>query len=604
MNRRPLWKHALVALALLAAGFYALPSVYPDSPVVQVRGAGREVDSATVAAVAKALSQAEISASVELKDGIVQARFADGESQIAGRRAIENTLGRGYVAALNTATTAPQWLEIAGASPIALGLDLRGGVHFLLQVDVDFAEQKYLDGLAAAVREKLRADKVRYRSVKRERKRLAITLRDSSSKAKANESLVEFAADLQPLESEVDSPILLLEITEEARDELAELALNQNLETLRNRVDELGVAEPVIARQGKDRIVAQLPGVQDTARAKAILGRTAALELRGVDERASRSSAAIAAARKRPPANAELFESRDGEPLLLERKIVVTGEYITDARPGFDNEGNPAVHLSLNAAGANDIKRYTRNRVGEQLAILLIEKDFSEIISAPVIREELHANFIIHGSMTSAEANELSLLLRAGSLAAPLEIIEERTVGPSLGADNIRRGLNSVTGGFIAVAFFIAIYYAVFGGVSVASLLANLICLTAMLAALRATLTLPGLAGFALTLGMAIDANVLINERVREELNSGRTPLLAIDAGYARAFATILDANVTTLIAGLALFAFGSGPVRGFAVVLCLGLLTSMFSAITVSRGLVDLIYFRRRVRPSTISIG
>ena len=262
------------------------------------------------------------------------------------------------------------------------------------------------------------------------------------------------------------------------------------------------------------------------------------------------------------------------------------------------------MHLSLNAAGANDIKRYTRNRVGEQLAILLIEKDFSEIISAPVIREELHANFIIHGSMTSAEANELSLLLRAGSLAAPLEIIEERTVGPSLGADNIRRGLNSVTGGFIAVAFFIAIYYAVFGGVSVASLLANLICLTAMLAALRATLTLPGLAGFALTLGMAIDANVLINERVREELKSGRTPLLAIDAGYARAFATILDANVTTLIAGLALFAFGSGPVRGFAVVLCLGLLTSMFSAITVSRGLVDLIYFRRRVRPSTISIG
>ena len=388
-----------------------------------------------------------------------------------------------------------------------------------------------------------------------------------------------------------------------ARDEIIDLTMQQNLQTLRNRVDELGVAEPVITRQGSDRIAVQLPGVQDTAQAKKVLGRTAALELRGVDESKTASRVMIRrAVRGRAPAGTELYYERDGTPLLLERIPVITGENITDARPGYDQNNQPAVHIALDAAGGEKMKRYTRPRVGQQLAILLRDRNSAEVISAPVINEELYVNFLIHGRMSAAEAAELSLLLRSGALAAPLEIVEERTVGPSLGADNIRRGVNSVIGGFTAIALFIAAYYAMFGIISVAALLMNLLLLTALLALAGATLTLPGLAGFALTLGMAIDANVLINERIREEVASGKSALMAVRAGYGRAFSTILDSNLTTLIAGAALFAFGSGPVRGFAVVLCFGILTSMFSAVQGSRALVNI--FSERRRATRLSLG
>ena len=395
---------------------------------------------------------------------------------------------------------------------------------------------------------------------------------------------------------------MVFSLSDNAADEILDLTMQQNLQTLRNRVDELGVAEPVITRQGKDRIAVQLPGVQDTAQAKEVLGRTAALELRAVDDK-SNSRAAIRRAKKgRPPAGTELFYQRDGEPLLLKEEIVISGENISDARPSFDNNNRPAVHIALDSVGANKIKAHTRPRIGKRLAILLRDKNTAEVISAPVIQQELYANFIIHGRMDSREAAELSLLLRAGALAAPLEIVEERTVGPSLGADNIKRGISSVIGGFAAIALFIILYYSVFGLISVTALLGNLLLLTALLGGIGATLTLPGLAGFALTLGMAIDANVLINERIREEIDAGKSPLTAIDAGYGRAFTTILDSNLTTLIAGLALFAFGSGPVRGFAVVLCLGILTSMFSSIQTSRSMVNLAY--ERGRPQRLSLG
>ena len=598
MSRFPLWKYALVVVLILASSVYALPSAYSKSPVIQVRaGSGATVTAETLDAVRNALKEADLAAeSVALSDNLVEAVFANSETQVVARSIIADALGSRYVAAYNTKTDAPQWLDALGAKPLALGLDLRGGVYFLLQVDIDFAVQKRLQGIAGE-----------------------LETRQKGVRASVEDGvlIVEFA-DIAAAESGLDLiterfPNLLLpdsaatrmqfELSDAARDEIIDLTMRQNLQTLRNRVDELGVAEPVITRQGEDRIAAQLPGVQDTARAKKVLGRTAALELRGVDEHKSASRAIIRRAEQgRNPPGGELFYQRDGTPLILTKNPVITGENITDARPGYDQNNRPAVQIALDAAGGEKMKRHTRPRVGKQLAILLRDRESAEIISAPVINEELYVNFQIHGRMSAAEAAELSLLLRSGSLAAPLEIVEERTVGPSLGADNIRRGINSVIGGFAAIAVFIAAYYAAFGVISVAALLANLLLLTALLAAANATLTLPGLAGFALTLGMAIDANVLINERIREETDAGRSPATAIHTGYGRAFSTILDANVTTLIAGVALFLFGSGPVRGFAVVLCFGILTSMFSAVQGSRALVNLSFERRRAKK--LSLG
>ncbi len=592
----------LVAVAVIAAALYAMPSFYAKSPTVQVRSAksSSPADIKTLRAVRSALRKAEINAdSIALEGGVVQAVFADSDSQIAARSAVAAALGRDFVVALNADTKAPKWLENIGASPLALGLDLRGGVYFLLQADLEFASQKRLRGILGELRADMR--NIAVRSIAVQGDAIVLETEDVAAAEAALEIIERTAPDLQtPSDA---ATVMRFMLSDAAIDEIVDLTMEQNLQTLRNRVNELGVAEPVITRQGRDRVAVQLPGVQDTAQAKAVLGRTAALELRGVDEQKSASTSLMRRAKSgRAPAGTELFANRDGGDLLLEADVVVSGENITDARPGFDNNNRPAVHISLDSEGAENIKRYTRPRVGQRLAILLRDRDTAEIISAPVVQQELYANFIIHGRMSSAEAAELSLLLRAGALAAPLEIVEERTIGPSLGADNIRRGVNSVIGGFIAIAIFIIFYYAAFGFISVTALLANVMLLTAFLGGVGATLTLPGLAGFALTLGMAIDANVLINERIREETDAGKTPNAAIDTGYGRAWTTILDSNLTTLIAGLALFAFGSGPVRGFAVVLCFGILTSMFSAIQASRSLVNVAYERGKGRK--LSLG
>ncbi|MGU9952217.1 MAG: protein translocase subunit SecD [Gammaproteobacteria bacterium WSBS_2016_MAG_OTU1] len=601
MTKFPLWKHGLVVLLVTIGAIYSLPSAYSKSPVIQIRaeGARAKVDANALESVRSALQKQNfVPSSLVMSGNIIEAVFEDSEAQIAARAIIAEALGTGYVVAYNTVSNSPAWLRALGAKPLALGLDLRGGVYFLLQVDVDFAVQKRLQGIVGE---------------------LGSSIPEAEIEAVGNFIVAEIA-DLAVAESVIDEIIerfptlqrpddlslkLRFELSSAAVDEITDLTMQQNLQTLRNRVDELGVAEPVITRQGRDRIAVQLPGVQDTAQAKKVLGRTAALELRGVDGRKSASAVMIRRAEKgRLPRNVELFYQQDGTPLIVEKTPVITGENITDARPGYDQNNQAAVNIGLDAAGGDRMKRHTRSRVGQQLAILLRDKDRSEIISAPVINEELYINFQIHGRMNAAEAAELSLLLRSGALAAPLEIVEERTVGPSLGADNIRRGINSVIGGFIAIALFIALYYASFGVISVVALLGNLLMLTALLAMANATLTLPGLAGFALTLGMAIDANVLINERIREEIAAGKSAMGAIQTGYSRAFTTIIDSNVTTLIAGLALFAFGSGPVRGFAVVLCFGILTSMFSAIQGSRSLVNAAFERRQTKKLRIGLS
>ena len=608
--RFPAWKHALVWALVALGAFYALPSAYPKSPVVQARAAaaGQDADKTTLREVQNALRAANLQTrSLKLENGVVEAKFGDGDSQIAAQAAISSALGDDFVVALNTASDAPAWMSAFGADPLALGLDLRGGVYFLLRVDAEFAVNRRLNGLAGsedftAMLRQFGANA----SVQGEV--IIINLQTRNDYDAVLDAAIEEFPQLEEKDksgdAENDDLILHLGLTPSERADLVDLTMEQNLQTLRNRVDELGVAEPVITRQGSERIAVQLPGVQDTARAKSVLGRTAALELRGVDENKSASRSLIRRAeRGRPPLGTELYKSRQGESLLVSKNVVITGDNITDARPSYDEQNRPAVHLSLDIPGAEKMKRHTRPRIGERLAIILIDRDNAEIVSAPVVQQELYANFIIHGRMNTREATELALLLRAGALAAPLEIIEERSVGPSLGADNIKSGINSVIGGFIGVALFIAAYYALFGLISVTALLANLFLLTALLGAVGATLTLPGLAGFALTLGMAIDANVLINERVREETDRGKSPLSAISAGYDRAITTILDSNITTLIAGLALFAFGSGPVRGFAVVLCFGLLTSMFSAVQGSRAMVNMVC-ERRERPPPLSLG
>ena len=605
MRRYPPWKIALVAVALLLAAIYALPSAYPNLPSLEARArSGVTIDGLKVKAE-RALSGANLEpVRISEEGGLVFASFTNAEAQIEARQLVQDALGPDAIVALSLRSSAPDWLFELGAQPIALGLDLRGGVHFLLEVDLDFAVERFITTTEDTIKRALREARIRH-SISVDGETIRIVPDDQGQQdevidviARTEPRLALTAREDGALDA-VLSPIAQIQVTD--------LAVGQNVETLRRRVDEIGVSEPVIARQGSSRIVVQLPGIQDTARAKGILGRRAALELRGVDERASASASTMSrAAAGSAPAGTELlpFSAGDGE-ILVEERIVLTGENIVDASYGSDEAGRPAVHLSLDPLGASKIKAYTRERINEQLAIVLIDRDRTEVISAPRIDSELHARFLIHGGgMDPEEANELALLLRSGSLATPIEIVEERTIGPSLGADNIRYGLGAVTGGFILVAVLIAVYYGVFGVISVCALLANLLCLTALLAVLNAGLTLPGLAGFALTLGMAIDANVLINERIREELAGGQSPGLAIEAGYARAFSTILDANITTLIAGLALFALGSGPVRGFAVVLCLGIATSMFTAVVVSRAIAATVYGGRKGRLKKISIG
>ena len=606
MNRFPLWKYALIALCVAVAGLYTLPNFFGESPAVQISSARAtvKVDPALLGRIEQALTKANISFGGALLDpNSVRIRFTDTDTQLKAKDAIDLALNPDranpvYVVALNLLPASPSWLSAIRALPMYLGLDLRGGVHFLLQVDMQAALTKRLESIAGDMRTQLRDKSIRHGGIAREGSTLRVRFREAAARDKARELLTGAIPDLAYTERQDGEDLLLVAtLRPEAQKRTQEYALKQNITTLHNRINELGVAEPVIQQQGADRVVVQLPGVQDTAKAKDILGRTATLEIRMVDEERMRPDVLEAAARGELPLGAEFYVERNGAPLLLKKQVVLTGDRLTDAQPGFDSQTQePAVHLTLDGPGARIFKDVTRESVGKRMAILQIEKGRGEVITAPVIRTEIAGGRVqISGRMTTTEANDIALLLRAGSLAAPMEIIEERTVGPSLGRDNIDKGFNSTQWGFLAIVVFMSVYYSLFGVISSVALGVNLLLLIALLSMLQATLTLAGIAAIALTLGMAIDANVLINERIREEIRGGATPQAAIAAGYERAWGTILDSNITTLIAGLALLIFGSGPVRGFAVVHCLGILTSIFSSVVVSRAIVNLSYGHSR---------
>jgi preprotein translocase subunit SecD len=612
MNRYPVWKYAIIVIAMLLGVVYTLPNFYGEAPAVQVSSAKAtiKVDTSTLQKVEDALKTAAITPQTVALDGTsIRARFQSTDEQLKAKDAIQKALtvdatDPQFVVALNLVSRSPAWLTALHASPMYLGLDLRGGVHFMLQVDMQAALTQKVESITGDLRSLLREKDVRHGGISRNGQSIEIRLRDAQQLEAAKRVLADQFADLQAQEAADGSEFrLTASIKPEAARRVQEQALKQNITTLHNRINELGVAEPVIQQQGLDRIVVQLPGVQDTAKAKDILGRTATLEVRMVDE--STEARAAEQAGGIVPFGAERYLERDGRPLIVKKQVVLTGDNLTDAQPGFDGQTQePVVNLTLDAKGARIFKDVTRENIGKRMAILLFEKGKGEVVTAPVIRSEIGGGRVqISGRMTTAEANDTALLLRAGSLAAPMEIIEERTIGPSLGAENIAKGFNSVTWGFLVIVAFMVIYYAMFGLFSGIALAVNLLFLVAILSMLQATLTLPGMAAMALALGMAIDSNVLINERVREELRNGASPQAAIHAGYDRAWATIFDSNITTLIAGVALLAFGSGPVRGFAVVHCIGILTSMFSAVFFSRGLVNLWYGSKK-KLKSVSIG
>jgi preprotein translocase subunit SecD len=606
MNRYPLWKYVIIAVALIAGILFTIPNFFPEVPAVQVSSskATVKVDSALLGTVEETLKGANIPYRGAVLDATgIKLRFDDPDTQLKAKDALQGKLGENYIVALNLLSASPRWLTAIGALPMYLGLDLRGGVHFLLQVDMKAALDKAADRYTTDIRSLMREKKVQYAGVGREGTNVVVRFRDEAERNKARVEIEKSFPDLAV--REVDAPgefRLVGGLKPEAQKKIQDGAVQQNITILRNRVNELGVAEPIVQQQGADRVVVQLPGVQDTARAKDILGRTATLEIRMVNEDPGALEAAIAG---QPALGSDLFTERSGGQVLVRRQVVLTGDRINDAQPGFDQRNNePAVHVSLDGTGARIFKEVTRENVGKRMAIVLVEKGKAEVITAPVIREEIGGGRVqISGRMNTREANDIALLMRAGALAAPMEIVEERTVGPSLGKENIDKGFNSVFYGFIVLTIFMCVYYLLMGLISAIALSVNLMLLVALLSMLQATLTLPGIAAIALTLGMAIDSNVLINERIREELRWGATPHAALNAGYERAFGTILDSNVTTLIAGIALLIFGTGPVRGFAVVHCLGIMTSMFSAVFVSRGIVNLIYGGRK-HLTGISIG
>ncbi len=613
MNRYPWWKYAILAIALVVGALYTAPNFFGEAPAVQVSSgkATVKVEPALVGRVQAALTQAGLNADFVALEGLsVRARFVDTDTQIKAKDTIAKALNpdpsdASYIVALNLVSRSPQWLARLHALPMYLGLDLRGGVHFLMQVDMKAAVTKKAESLTGDVRTLLRDKSIRHAGISRDGNAVEVRFRDKATLDAARNLLADQLPDVAWTETaEGDGFKLSGALKPQAARAVQDQALKQNITTLHNRVNELGVAEPVIQQQGADRVVVQLPGVQDTAKAKDIIGRTATLEVRLVDDSAEAAAAAVGSGPV--PFGTERYVERGGAPLIVKRQVILTGENLTDAQPGFDgqNASEPAVHLTLDAKGARVFRDVTRENVGKRMAILLFEKGKGEVVTAPVIRSEIGGGRVqISGRMSTVEAADTALLLRAGSLAAPMEIIEERTIGPSLGAENIKLGFNSVIYGFSAIAVFMCAYYLLFGVFSTIALAFNLLLLVAVLSMLQATLTLPGIAAIALALGMAIDANVLINERVREELRNGASPQTAIATGYERAWGTILDSNVTTLIAGLALLAFGSGPVRGFAVVHCLGILTSMFSAVVFSRGLVNLWYGRQK-KLKGVSIG
>ena len=611
MNKYPAWKYALVVIAILVSALYAAPNLFGEVPAVQVSSAraSAKVDSALRQSLDEALKSANVAvAGADQDEAALRYRFADTDTQLKARDVIQGKVDRGYVVALNLVPNSPHWLQAVGAKPMYLGLDLRGGVHFLLQVDMKAAANKSVERYLGDARSLLRDKKIYYSGLTREGDRIVIRFREPDQRAAALKALGDQMPDLTIREQDAGAETsLVATIKPEVVKRDQDLALQQNIQTLRNRVNELGVAEPIVQQQGGDRIVVQLAGVQDPGRAKEILGRTATLEVRLVSEEqaAGPGQDAFLTYKDQPaPFGTEKYLDQDGRPVLVKKSIVITGDRIKDAQPGFDQQhGGAIVSMQLDDTGGRIMRQTTRENVKKRMAMMLVERNNTVVLTWPVINEEFGARFQISGMPDATEAKNLALLLRAGALAAPMDIIEERTIGPSLGAENIRKGYRAVLGGFALIAIFMIAYYSMFGLISVIALACNLLFLVGILSMMQATLTLPGIAAVALTLGMAIDSNVLINERVREELRSGMTPQMAIQAGYERAFGTILDSNVTTLIAGLALLAFGSGPIRGFAVVHCLGILTSIFSAVVVSRGIVNLVYGGRK-KVASLAIG
>lgn len=606
MNRYPLWKNLMIGIVLILGLLYTLPNFYGEVPAVQVSSARSsiKVDSAVETRVMEALEKAGVVSTGSIRDlSGLRVRFTDTDTQLKARDVIEHALNPdaqnpSYIVALNLLSASPSWLSTIHALPMYLGLDLRGGVHFLLQVDMAGALSKQLDATASDLRTLLREKNVRHAGINREGKTILVRFRDEELREAGRRILRDQRPDLQLVERK-DGEDFVIEATQtlQAQRQIQEDAIRQNITTLHNRINELGVAEPVIQQQGADRIVVQLPGVQDVGKAKSLIGRTATLQVRMVEPGANPLD---------PSPSVDVFpETRNGtqQPVAVKKQVVLTGDRFVGANATFDQNQQPAVSVRLDSAGGRIMRDVTRENIGKMMAIILFEKGKGEAISVARIQGEFSNQFQITGSFSVDETNQLSILIRSGSLAAPMEIIEERTIGPSLGAENISKGFKSTLWGFIAIAVFMCGYYMLFGLISVLALSANVLLLIALLSMLQATLTLPGIAAIALTLGMAIDANVLINERIREELRNGASPQAAIDTGYDRAFGTILDSNVTTLIAGVALLAFGSGPVRGFAVVHCLGILTSMFSAVLVSRMITNFVYGRRR-KLDKIAIG
>ncbi|MCM0034658.1 MAG: protein translocase subunit SecD [Burkholderiaceae bacterium] len=615
MNRYPLWKYLTVLIAVVIGLLYTLPNLYGESPAVQVSSAKAtlKIDPATLDRVQNILQQAGIpntGAAFELNGtvGTVRVRFPSTDVQLKARDLIEKALNPNpaepsYTVALNLLPASPGWLSAIGAHPMYLGLDLRGGVHFLLQVDMQGALTARYDALITDLRVALRDQRIESAGIERDGMSVVLSFSSDALRDRAISAIRTRNPDLQMIERTEGGRFQIVgRLSPAAITAVQTNAVKQNITTLNNRINELGVAEPIIQQQGADRIVVQLPGVQDVAKAKDILGRTATLEIRMVDDSPAATSALAAGT---VPFGLERYQDRDGRPILVRRQVVLTGENLQDAQAGRDSQNQqPAVHLTLDSKGARIFRDVTRDNVNKRMAILLFEKGRGEVVTAPVIRGEIPGGQVqISGSMSAEEAADTALLLRAGSLAAPMEIIEERTIGPSLGAENIEKGFNSTLYGFIGIAIFMVIYYHLFGAFSSIGLALNVLLLLALLSMLQATLTLPGIAAIALTLGMAIDANVLINERIREELRNGESPQNAINLGFDRAWGTILDSNLTTLIVGVALLVFGSGAVRGFAVVHCLGILTSMFSAVVGVRALANLWYGNKK-KLQSISIG
>ena len=609
MNQSAPWKYLLILTTILLSILFVMPNFYGESPAIQIMPikSGEKIDTSLLQSIEEVLGKSKIeNTGLILENFHIKVKFKTAEEQLKAKSIIQKALGDEYVVALNLIPNSPKWLSDIGPLPMYLGLDLRGGVHFLMQVDLTKALEKTTASYLSEFRKELRKGKIGYYDATKNNDIMQIKFKSKSELKKGKNIIRDINNNFDFQEIFVNDEIILkVIISEKTKKSITEFAIKQNLETLNNRVNELGVAEPLIQQQGLDRIVIQLPGVQDTAKAKEILGRTATLEMRMVNEDNFNSDIFREGNEDRIPVNSEIFPDRFGTGILVKKQVILTGERITNAGPGVDQQtGQSIVSITLDGKGASIFKQVTRDNIGKRMALLLIEKNLTEIVTAPVINGEIGGGRVqITGMSNAQEATDIALLLRAGSLAAPMEIIEERTVGPSMGKDNISRGIKSTIWGFIAIVIMMAIYYMVFGVISVVTLSVNLLFLVALLSALQATLTLPGLAAIALTLGMAIDANVLINERIRDEIRNGNTPQASIHMGYKMAWGTILDSNITTIIAGLALFMFGSGPIKGFAVVHVLGILTSMYSAIFVSRAIVNYIYGNKR-QISKLSIG